>query len=187
MLIFKLRRITMKWLDYLPLALFNAAYIHIEPFEKLTEAQAFYIGAGTALCIALLKWFTGQTIDYIALGSYAFIAYGAVAFALFPQLLPPLDALQEASIFLFIVLVGIVTSLVRPEGFMQLTGVDASTIRQASWLLVALCVVAFISTYYLSVIAKLNPLVSVVLPFVLLLIIREQLRTHFNKAGAQEQ
>ncbi len=116
----------LRLLDFLPLIIFSyGARIFGLASTQQAWGPAFYLGATLALVQMGYSWQKGILTDYIALGANLFLIYGALGYALYKPLLIPYDLFKQASVFLWIGLVGSVATLIAPHGFIQMEGVSS--------------------------------------------------------------
>ena len=159
-----------RWLDYLPLAVFawGARLLGLTTQGGSWE-NAFYLGAATAVMLIIYKWYHSYSFDYIALGTYAFLIYGALAYAINPVLLLPYDVLKQAVIFAWVFIAGVITTLVTPEGFIQ--GPPAHRYQNiiGSIGLLALTSLALVVSYSVLNLTTAGTAVGTIIPFVGLL------------------
>ncbi len=168
-------------IDFLPLAIF-AWGPHLLGFTQQNGSweSAFYLGAASVLLQMAYSWYKNYSFDYIALGANAFLIYGALAYALHPALLFPYELFKQSIIFVWILLVGLITTLVTPEGFIQ----GSSTIKQqnfpGSLALLGLTALALLISYSILNLSNAGTVLSTIVPFVLLLAGRAVISEHFE-------
>lgn len=141
---------------------------------------SFYGGAFTAIVQLMYAWYKKLPLDYIALGTDAFLIYGAAAFSLgFAPLVAPYAYFRQTVIFLWILIVGLITTVTRPEGFLQQPSnrlTSTSKRLQGSIALLAIVAAAFIASFIFIKTLDWGTLLGVVLPFVAMLAGRAILR-----------
>ena len=158
--------------DFLPLALFAWG----PRFFGLASGDweyAFYFGACAAIIQLLYSWYRGYSLDYIALGANAFMIYGALAYAIHPALLLPYTVLKQAVIFAWVFVVGLITTLVTTEGFIQGSGSNNLT---GSIVLLGCTALALIVSYSILTLTTAGTGLGTILPFVGLLAGRAALK-----------
>ncbi len=167
--------------DFLPLLIFSyGARIFGITSTQDSWGPAFYIGGGLAVLQMIFYLYRGYSIDYIALGANLFLIYGACGYALYRPLLIPYGIFKQASVFFWIGLVGSVTTLVARQGFIQVFGVPRKVALISSMALLGAVAIAFLTSYLLVSYTNFMG-IGVVVPFVLLLFVRELLRNYFAK------
>ena len=171
-----------RWIDFLPIALFSYG----TRLAGLTASQgswnyAFYIGAGLALLQMLYTWYRDLRIDYIALGANLFLIYGALGYVIHKALIAPYDIFQESVVFLWIFIVGLITTIALPDGFIQLPQENKKSSTVGSLTLLGTTGISLLISYCLATYTNLNGGFVVTLPFVGLLLARETLRNYFIK------
>ena len=171
-----------RWIDFLPLALF-AYGTRLVGLTTIGDswATAFYIGGGLAIIQLAYLWYRNLYFDYIALGADLFLIYGALGYAAHNILLFPYDLFKQSVIFMWVFIVGFVTTLASPEGFIQLSEKYQQHIIIGSLSLLGATAVTLLISYCLVTFTNLSTGFGVVLPFVLLLSTREALRNYFIK------
>ncbi len=167
-------------IDFIPLAVFAWG----PRLLRLTQSNgsleyAFYIGAATALLQMLYSWYRGYSFDYIALGANIFLIYGALAYAVHPILLLPYDWFKQSILLVWVLLVGIITTLVTPEGFIQGPPEHKQQNLPGSFALLGLTAVALIVSYSVLKLTSAGTSVGAILPFVGLLASRAVLKNYF--------
>ncbi len=152
-------------LDFLPLALFSWGPKLLGHAQNNWE-YAFYLGAVSAVLQMLYSWYRGYSFDYIALGANAFLIYGALAYAIHPSLLFPYNWLKQSVIFAWVLIVGVITTLITPEGFIQ-----GPTTRNLSGsvALLGLTALALVVSFSVLQLTTAGTGIGTILPFVVLL------------------
>ncbi len=164
-------------LDFLPLAIFSWGP-SILGFEQGSWQQAFYLGSTAAAIQILYTWYRGHSFDYIALGANLFMIYGALGYALYPRMLLPYDLLKQSIIFVWVFIIGLITTLITPEGFIQ-GPVSAKQYNLTGSIgLLCLTALALVISYSLLTITSANTAVSTIMPFVGLLATRALLKNY---------
>lgn len=144
---------------------------------------AFYIGATLATLQMGYYWQKGFSTDYMVLGANLFLIYGALGYLLYKPLLLPYEIFKQATIFLWIGLVGSITTLITRQGFIQLSATPRKDVLIGSMALLGAVTIAFLVSYMLVSYTKFMG-IGVAVPFILLLFVRELLRNYFTKAAA---
>jgi hypothetical protein len=168
---------TLDWTEFLPLALFfwGGRLLHMVNPTVSTTALAFTLGGALALIQMLYSAYQGRPIDYIALGCNLFLMGGAGASALNVLLKVPYSLFNQTSLFIWILLVGVVTTLLSPKGFIQLSKKSISPFS-GSVPLLALTVAAFMVSYSLITLLQFGTGLGVGIPLITLISLREVLR-----------
>lgn len=169
----------LRLLDFLPLIIFSyGARLFGLANTQQSWGPAFYIGATLALLQMGYYWQKGISLDYIGLGSNLFLIYGALGYALYEPLLIPYSLFKQASVFLWIGLVGSLATLIAPHGFIQTPNTSRKITIIGSMALLGAVTLALLASYML-VRYTIYTGIGVAVPFVLLLFIREVLRNYF--------
>ena len=171
----------LRWIDFLPLAIFSYGSRLGLVGADGSWTNAFYLGAGLALLKVGYLWYRGLKFDYIALGTTLFLIYGALGYALHKPLLVPYDIFMQSVIFLWIFIVGIIATVATKEGFIQLPDEYHKHTRIGSLALLGATGIALLISYCLVSYTAVSTGIGVVMPFVLLLLGREAMRTYFIK------
>lgn len=169
--------------DFIPLAFF-AWGPHL---LRLTDSNepweyAFYLGATAALLQMLYSWYRGHSFDYIALGANAFLIYGALAFTINPALLLPYYWFKQSIVFVWVLLTGIITTLLTPEGFIQGPPTHKQQNLLGSFALLGLTALALIVSYTILKLTDAETAVGAFLPFVGLLASRAVLKNYLAQS-----
>lgn len=167
------------WSSFIPLIVF-VTFSRICGTQSATACPwtyAFYAGAVVAIVQLLYAWYKQIPLDYIAVGTDAFLIYGAAAFLAFPALAVPYAYFRQTVIFLWILIVGVITTIVRPEGFLQHPSSRFTTKNvYRSLALMGVVVAAFVASFIFVKILDWGTFLGVTLPFIALLLARETLR-----------
>ncbi len=161
---------TGRWIDFIPLIVF--AWFSRVAACKTENAwnYSFYAGAALAILVLAYAWYRKSDVDYVAVGADAFLIYGSAGFLAFPVLLEPYSYFQQSVIFLWILIVGIITTFTRPEGFLQQeTHRYTEKSLRGSLMLLALTAVCFIVSFALIKYFNVGTALGTIVPFVALL------------------
>ena len=146
----------MNYPQFIPLAILWLPFAgKRSPRRELNESLVpwhyfFYVSAACALLQLAYLVYKRQEIDKIALGADLFLFYGAIGYALDETLLMPFKFLGHTIIFIFVFVVGIVTSLFSTTGFIQIDTPNKAIVRSGSFALLGLtatCIHHFIYHY----------------------------------------
>jgi hypothetical protein len=136
--------------------------------------QPFYWGAGIALVQIAYLCYLNMPLDYIALGANAFLVYGAFGYLVHSNLFYPYELLKQSGLFLFILLCGIIITVIRRrEGFLQLPERLQSASLEGSVGLLVLTTIAFGLSFLLVTYVHIGTPFAVGIPLVALLTGRE--------------
>lgn len=168
------------WSSFIPLIVFILMAPAIDRSWTNFEWKwmyAFYAGAVAALLQLIYARHKKIPLDYIAVGTDAFLICGAAAFLAFPALLIPYAYFTLTFIFPWILMVGVVTTLIRPEGFLQHASSRFTTKSlYGSLALMGIVVAAFIASFIYIKLLNSGEILGVTLPFIAMLLAREMLR-----------
>lgn len=173
---------TTHWTNFIPLIAFIwlSRLCGTQSATACPWTYAFYAGAVIAILQLLYTWYKKLPLDYIAIGTDVFLIFGAAAFLVFPPLVVPYAYFRQTVIFLWILVVGIITTVVRPEGFLQVNSHRYTTKSlTGSILLLGIVSLAFIASLVLIKYYDMGTAIGVALPFAAMLIGRETLRKQF--------
>ncbi len=173
----------MNYPQFIPLAILWLPFAgKRSPRRELKESLVpwhyfFYISAACAFLQLAYLVYKRQEIDKIALGADLFLFYGAIGYALDEALLMPFKFLGHTIIFIFVFVVGIVTSLFSTTGFIQIDTPNKAIVRSGSLALLGLTLLAFMISYTITP-SFMGTKANVVLPFMGLVFARHFLRNY---------
>lgn len=161
-----------QYVKWLPLASF---FICARAYGMTPDAwqNAFILAGFVALLVFIVLWQHAPNIDRLVLGLNIFFLLGAYAIVSGNNaLLEWYSASQGGPLFSCVVAVGLLATLFSPHGFVGMKSKNKQAIQYASFLLLAASVVALIWSVTAD---DRGILFAVALPFLILLLIRDQL------------
>lgn len=163
------------WLNFLPLAFFMWGPRLFSTLHPLASAwnQPFYWGSAIALTQILYSFYFNISLDYVALGTNLFLLYGAIGSLLHSSLLLPSALLKQSGVFLFILTCGLIVSMIRREGFLQLPEQFQTSSLIGSCGLLGFTILAFGLSYVFVTYINVGPPLALGIPLVSLLTARE--------------
>lgn len=166
------------WTNFIPLIVFAwfSRLCGLSP--EMSWMYSFYAGAALAIAQLAYAFYRKIEFDYIAIATDAFLIYGAAGFLAFPFLLAPYAYFKQSVIFLWVIIIGFITALTRPEGFLQVSSHHYFTAksRYGSTILLTLSLICFVVSFILTKYFQLSTTIAVILPFICLLIARNTVR-----------
>lgn len=166
------------WLTYLPLlpVILFTGYARMYGMHQHAWIGAFELAGVVAGIVIALLWHQRIVMDHIMLGLNLFLIVGALGFFLhIDSILDWYSTSHGGPLFTIIALVGLVTIFCSSRGFIGVTSKKPGAVKYASFLLLAATFIALVW----SVSADFHGLLwAVILPFIALRLIREQLVYH---------
>jgi hypothetical protein len=182
---------THHFLKFLPLIFFSIGTRFIPAGSKSAWAPLFLISGGIA-CLQMLYYrYKNIRMDLIAVGTNLFLIYGAAAFLVaallsyFHTSVPllifaPITFLKQASIFPFILAVGIIATLINSAGFIQFPNNQKQYVMQGSLALIALVSLILLISFGLLTLYNAGTYLGVAIPFIAMLFGREFIWNYFS-------
>lgn len=169
---------SVSWVHFLPVALFvyGTRFLGF-PSNDGSISIGFFLGSTLALFYLLCSWFRLVSLDYMALGAYLFLFHGSLGYAFTAKQFFPYVLAKQSILFGWILLVGLVTTLVTPEGFIQMSKSGSRLI--GSLILLGATAIDFLLSFCLISYAHVDKGIGLILPLLLLVTFRALLRNYF--------
>jgi len=164
--------------QFLPISLFSTyAFALGEPSNE-RWLDAFILAAIVGVIQLVVLVFINKPMSRLILAINCYLILGGLA-ALFQQwwVLKLYNQGQELSIFIFIIFIGIVTTIISKHGFIAAIGGTKQDTRQASYLLILASLIALFVAYLFQG----SITYSAVLPIITLALLQRYLLSRCNK------
>lgn len=166
----------MNWLrgliQFIPLTVFVSVF-------RITNdwTLAFQVGGATAILQAALLKILRQHSDLVLVGINLFLVIGALAFiAKVEPVLMVYSNFQEATLFLAIFLVALISTATLKRGFIDMQQLPRSEVVRASLFLIA----AVVASIFIAIHWSGNLWLAGVLPMILIVVARKKIRQRFS-------
>ncbi|NQZ82950.1 MAG: hypothetical protein HRT52_18225 [Colwellia sp.] len=151
--------------QFLPLSLFSTYGFWQNQASNGRWIEAFQLAALLGIIQLIIVLFQRNPVNRLILATNLYLIFGGVA-AFFQQwwYLEIYQSLQESAIFIFMIAVGLITTLVSSSGYIAANNLPKNTHRWASWILLFTSILALFNAYALQG----QIIYSAVIPIVLL-------------------
>ncbi|MBT3455440.1 hypothetical protein HN446_00035 [bacterium] len=163
-------------LQFFPLIIFGYCYKN-----GLSGEMTFIVGGIFGLLSLLVGLFTRRKMDTLFLSVNCFLIGGALmSYFHFSWLLKFYGMLRESSLYAWVVIVGIITTIFSSEGFINVKCEQKeSTVKLYSLFFLIISVVVLLFSLYFK--GGENYILSAALPFVILIFSKKYIQMHLKK------
>jgi hypothetical protein len=159
-------------IQFLPLSLFSSYGFWQNQVSNERWLEAFQLAAVAGVIQLIIAYFQQKPINRLILSANLYLIFGGLS-AFFQQwwYLEVVQSLQESAIFIFMIIVGVITTLTSQSGFIAVDNLAIKSHRWASWLLLFSTVLALLNAnLFQGLIVQ-----SAVIPIILLSLLQRYL------------
>ncbi len=169
-----------RFIEAIPITLFLAYIRRIDTQVPENFKGPFTISAAAAVLLICILVYKKQPLNRLFLGINLYLISGGAAFITHQYWLNRIyDDLQASGMLLWIIGVGVVTTLLSPRGFINTASSDKKRVKTKSLFLLLFASIAFAVAFLF----RTNKLFPEFVPFVCLFLLQNHTEDKLNKTG----